>query len=276
MSFKNKEALTFVTDVDGTTLMPGEIFFKDQTKEAFKYLLKENNLIVASGRTYRQLRKLYGDFLSEEEVNNLVFIAENGNVAYKNNALLYVHYFEDDFVKNVIKDLLNVEECAVLVSLVDKALYYENGEIYIDEDEIPFKKGVSKEEFYELILKEKPIKISAYFPDYDNDKTPFINTHKYLIDTYSDLYRVDFFDANNKWIDCSSKFTNKGTTLKLVVDKFNLNPDNIHVFGDGENDLAMFEVTSKTHSPITALKITKDKASSIYNEFSEEIHKILD
>ena len=138
MSFKNKEALTFVTDVDGTTLMPGEIFFKDQTKEAFKYLLKENNLIVASGRTYRQLRKLYGDFLSEEEVDNLVFIAENGNVAYKNNELLYVHYFEDDFVKNVVKDLLNVKECAVLVSLVDKALYYENGEIYIDEDEIPF------------------------------------------------------------------------------------------------------------------------------------------
>lgn len=259
------EKKIIVCDVDGTTLKAGEINFKKEVKEAFKKILEEKSyFMVASGRTYRNLYKIF------DNNKDVIYIAENGNQIVFNNEFLKINNFEHQKAIDIIKFLYSIknELIAILISTPYEAIYYEDSNIYIDEEEETRYKNIDLDGLISYFENKEIIKISI-FKDKMDDK--FYKIYDSLNKNYKD---IEVFDANNRWIDISPLKGNKGDALKFVLEKFNISSLPLYVFGDGENDISMLTLTKNSYCPSDALNKVKEIATHQYDRFEDVIFSI--
>lgn len=256
----------FVSDIDGTCLKKGEKELSLEVKEAFNNILLQNNtLIIASGRTYRDLRRLFNNN------SEIIYIAENGNLAVYKDEFLLENKFEDGVAENLIRYLDTLKYFdLILVSTSSKCLYYcQNGDIIFDNYRNPVGKSkVSIDEFLNYFNNDI-IKVSVFKENLDSKYHKF---YELFNEKYKDL---EIFDSNNNWIDFSPRNGNKGEALKFVLNKFNLKKEDLIVFGDGENDISMLKLTLNSYCPISSLEIVKKNSSSTYLDFSSQVNSIL-
>ncbi len=256
----------FVSDIDGTCLKKGERELSLKVKEAFNNILFQNNtLIVASGRTYRDLRRLFNNN------DEIIYIAENGNlVVYKDDFLL-INKFDSGVAPSLIRYLDTLKYFdLILVSTPSKCFYYtQMGDIIFDYyKNAPGKSKVSIDEFLNYFHNDI-IKVSVFKENTDS------NYHKFY-DLFNQKYKdLEVFDSNNNWIDFSPRNGNKGEAVKFVLDKFNLKKEDLIVFGDGENDISMLKLTLNSFCPISSLEIVKKNTSSTYIDFADQVNSIL-
>lgn len=57
--------------------------------------------------------------------------------------------------------------------------------------------------------------------------------------------------------------TNKGTALNFICDKLNISPKNCLVFGDGENDVAMFQAAGYSVAMGNGMAKAKEAATHL-------------
>ncbi len=256
----------FVSDIDGTCLKKGEKELSLNVKEAFNNILLQNNtLIIASGRTYRDLRRLFN------QNSEIIYIAENGNLAVYKDEFLLENKFEDGVAESLIRYLDTLKYFdLILVSTPTKCLYYcQNGDVIFDNyRNEPGKSGVSIEEFLNYFNNDI-IKVSVFKQEIDSNYSEF---YKIFNEKYKDL---EIFDSNNNWIDFSPRNGNKGEALKFILNKFNLKKEDLIVFGDGENDISMLKLTSNSFCPTSSLEVVKKNSSSTYEDFASQVNLIL-
>lgn len=253
----------FVTDVDGTTLLKGEKEFNKEVKNAFKKIKDNGNeLIVASGRTYRNLHKIF------DYDDTITYISENGNMIVENGKILFLNKFKDGLARKIIEYLGGINDIAILVSTQSKALYYENGEVYVDEDETPVEVNFQLIDFINFI-NEEIIKISFYKEAMDEK---FYEIYHFLINNFND---VEVFNANNNRIDVSPTNGNKGEAVKFVFNKKHINLEDLYAFGDGENDISMLKLTKNSYCPNHALDVVKKNSNHTFTDFALAVSSIL-
>lgn len=253
----------FAVDVDGTLIQSGTGKLGEENLNAIKTILNHNDIFCfSSGRTFRSLKHL----LKGNDLD-IIYICENGNLIRTNNEILFVNVIKKELVLQIIDYLYknHGERIAILVSLVDKCLYYENKRLVIDFKNYAYG-NLEYQDFLNIFKDQDVIKISIYMNELCDE----------FYEIYRDLNRlfegqIEVFDANNKWIDISKIGGNKGNGVKFIVDKFNLNYDNLYTFGDGENDLSMLSLTKNSFSPFLALDKVKDKVNFLYSSFSKII-----
>ncbi len=257
----------FVSDIDGTCLKKGEKELSLNVKKAFDKILELNNtLIIASGRNYRDLRRLF--------VNNddIFYCAENGNIVVYKDKILYVNKFENKFARELIRYLDSLKYYDfILISTPLKSYYYSlEGDVYSDYilTNTKLKSNFNIDEFLNLI-NEDIIKISMFKKEVDE---------KYysLYDEFNKNYKdIEIFDSNNNWIDFSPRNGNKGEGIKFILNTFNLNDRELFVFGDGGNDISMLKLTKNSFCPTSSLEIVKRSSSHLYDDFSNQVFSIL-
>ena len=256
----------FVSDIDGTCLKKGEKELSLEVKEAFNNILLQNNtLVIASGRTYRDLRRLFNNN------DEIIYIAENGNLVCYKDEFLLENKFEDGVAENLIRYLDTLKYFdLILVSTPSCCLYYtQNGDIIFDYyRNAPGKSKVSIEEFLSY-FHDDIIKVSVFKENTDSKYSKFYDLFN---EKYEDL---EIFDSNNNWIDFSPRNGNKGEALKFILKKFNLKKEDLIVFGDGENDISMLKLTLNSYCPISSLEIVKKNSSSTYVDFASQVNLIL-
>ena len=256
-----------VCDVDGTTLKSGERVFNDNVKKAFKKILDDKSyLVVASGRTYRNLYKIF------DYNKNVVYIAENGNQIVFNENILKINKFDKEKGIEIIKYLYSFKKdlIAILISTPDEAIYYKENNIYIDEEETPRYKDIDLNKLIKNFDNKEIIKISIFKEKMDD---LFYKIYHSLNEKFDN---IEVFDANNRWIDISNKNGNKGQAVKFVLDKFKINELPLYVFGDGENDISMLKLTKNNYCPIDALDNVKNIVNHQYVHFDEVIFSLFE
>src|SRR5574344_2061870 len=113
----NKKIKYFVCDVDGTTLMLRERSFSSRTIDAFNEILNSGNkIIVASGRTYANLKFLFNNN------KDIIYLCENGSLIVEDDKDLIVHYMEIEDVKS----LFNYALLTWLILLIEQILMRKN------------------------------------------------------------------------------------------------------------------------------------------------------
>ncbi len=256
-----------VSDVDGTSMKSGEQEFRKEVKEAYlKVLNNDSYLIVASGRTYRNLFKIFN------YDKRIIYISENGNQIVFNEEFLKINKFNHDEAIDIIKFLYGYKKdlIAILISTPFEAIYYENDEIYIDEEETPRYKNIDLMKLIEYFNGKDIIKISIFKEKMD---TLFYEIYDSLNKKYSD---IEVFDANNRWIDVSPLNGNKGEAVKYVLDRFKINDLALYVFGDGENDISMLKLTENSYCPNDSLDSVKKIALHQYVHFEDTLSSLFD
>jgi HAD superfamily hydrolase (TIGR01484 family) len=94
----------------------------------------------------------------------------------------------------------------------------------------------------------------------------------------SDLYGeyADFVYAGNDWIDMILKNTGKGFTLKEIMERKGLRPEEIMTFGDNENDISMLTLTPNSYAKSNAAAHVKECAAHECDSVTEVLRKLLE
>ncbi|MGN8801354.1 HAD family hydrolase [Candidatus Merdisoma sp. HCP28S3_D10] len=246
-----------VTDMDGT-LLNSRDEITDRTREALMACQKKGiRLILASGRSYvRQLPyaeelklKEYGGCLIENNGLTVNDLSPGGRhkltaLGRKDMELLFP-----------VLQKWEVE----IQGYEDDAIYY-----WIPDWQRPIKEKERQEKGYP---KEHPLVAGAWSWVTDNihnyprqieihsmDELPekinklnatdreerILELYEMLTETYAGQY--EFVRTGPRLIEISPRGITKGQTLKRMMDRAGIKPEEVMAFGDGENDVDMFRV----------------------------------
>ena len=228
-----------VSDLDGTLLTSEKKILKE-TKDYIKKLQDKGILfIVATGRYFESARsffdeKFYPDYL----------ISNNGSYIYDccKQKFIYKNVLDENVVTNILDISLQYSQD---ISLLGNDIYLQlrSGKEYV-KDKLNMISGIAihaKNKECQKILVEL---ISKKFPQLD----VYIMKHSVI-------------DA--EWIEISPKLISKGIALKKVLDMEKNNCKDAICFGDGANDISMFEVCGMSVAVANAIDQLKKIASGI-------------
>lgn len=248
---KNLDDIKLIAlDMDGT-LLNGSSKSSTTTKEVLHKLIDKNyEIVIATGRNYKEATRLTGEFSSFHYITN------NGSSLIDKNGEILI---EKHFSKKLLEEIMalfkkyNLINCAFLtkdeIIVEDKEKFYDD---YIDL----YKRHAVEENFeLEHAYEELDAKNYDVIPDVNNkvseidkniQKVYFSGDEKELKLLNGDL--IDVIDEN---LNISATGVNleinlgdisKGNALKKLAEHLDISFDEIIAFGDSENDIAMLEL----------------------------------
>lgn len=218
-------------DMDGTLLMSDH----SPSKETINFLLelekKGITIIIATGRAYNSTLPI----IKKIGLKNGFVICYNGANIYNtsDNSIIYEKNLQGEYVKEMIK--LSRETGTQLNLYQNDILFSEN----IENKEITF--------YSEKCNINAFLKNFDTFENYDMPKNLFISSHEKLVE----LEKLILEKTNNNvhttfsskiFLEVLNKETNKGETLKWLLNYLNISPEKTCAFGDAENDFEMLKL----------------------------------
>jgi Cof subfamily protein (haloacid dehalogenase superfamily) len=212
---------------------------------------------AASGRFYSQLSKNF------EKVNtDMILIAHNGALVKYNNKGKTL--YSNSIAKEEIEYVVNLNP-----QLGEELFLAGENEAYIVN---PSEDMLSKFASYGVpvvILKsfseiKKPIyKITYYMSEGVNSSIT-----DYVKENLND--KLEFVVSGDKWLDIMNKGISKGSAIKILQEKFNINHRNTMVFGDYYNDLTMFKAAHYSYAMENAPEDVKKHANFVAESNNED------
>lgn len=236
------------TDFDGTLLnSKGEI--TERTKEKLKEYQKEGIKIV--GVTGRILSSV------ENKIDITLFdyiVLCDGTYIYdvKNKTTIYASFIPFDIIENISLNMIDI---------VKEINYANLTSYYIQKREPNHKRSYLKaiqnikeisEPISRMTLFFKNNEEAMFYQKIIEEKYPLVNS----------FIMEDSFDEEKR-ININFKNVNKKNTLEYLAKEIKINIDEIIYFGDGLNDLEIFESNIYSVAVANALKAIKEKSNDI-------------
>jgi len=217
-----------VTDMDGT-LLNSKHEVSPRFFEIYEELKKKNiAFVAASGRQYHSMvDKL------ESIKNEILVIAENGALIKKQEETLLTTPINKSEVNRILDTVRPLENVHPVLCCQNNAFVGGDSNEFIDM----LREYYSEFEIVEnqKQVDEEVLKIAIYH--FENSEKHIYPNMKHL---EGDL-KVKVSGAN--WVDVSDLNAHKGYALKKVMDDFQIESNEIMVFGDYNNDLEMLELS---------------------------------
>lgn len=245
------------TDMDGTLINDnGKI--NEKVFDLIPRLSKKNiKFAVASGRFYSQLAVNF-----KNVKDDIIFITQNGAfIRYNNDGkVIYSKSIPKENVKKMTDLKPNLGEIMMLSA--ENEAHVVNPSQYIMDVfgrvNVPV---VKLNSFSEM---NKPV----YKITYHMSNGVTQDMIDYLKKNISD--DLEFVVSGDKWIDIMNKGTSKGRAIKVIQEKFNIDPKNTMVFGDYYNDLSMFKVAHYSYAMGNAPEDVKRRANFVAKSNNED------
>ncbi|MEG0658254.1 Cof-type HAD-IIB family hydrolase [Anaerorhabdus sp.] len=268
-----------VMDMDGT-LLNSKREISEETRNALIDAEKKGiRLVLASGRSYRSLLQ-YGEILRMPEFGGY-FIGANGaaiteTATMKHEVIRQLQKEEIEEIFAAIKPY-EIEAMGVLddtiYDYIPDSLRAIKKQIRIDKniaDDVPWTAGTfslvedQRKNNYAHIYDikgpeeiDKPVNKICLAHTEETLKKPY----EWLMENLSDKYH--FARTSMQWIECAPLGINKGNTILKLAEKLGITSDEIIVFGDGENDLTMFNAVKYPVAMGNAMERVKEAAFEI-------------
>lgn len=237
-------------DLDGT-IIPDGYSISNRTLMAIMYLKSKGIKIgIATGRTY-----FFAEALARKINIDLPLICINGAwILGKDNFGTLKEDFISFNAQNEILRILNEKN-------IDYLVYSSDG-VYSTSEHHPFfqRLGLMRQHLkcsipynFEVVKNKKifrDMKIFKILINYENNEDKI-----QLLTLFKDIPNVSFASSQKNVIDIFSSESDKANAIKWLLEKRNIKSHEIIVFGDNENDINMFQLTSKS----VALKNASEK-----------------
>ncbi|MCF6515724.1 HAD-IIB family hydrolase [Lactobacillus sp. S2-2] len=246
------------TDMNKTFLDSNNSFDKSRFNSLMEKIKQQNiKFVVASGGGFSKLSELFG-----ENSKYLDFVTQNGAVIYQNNQILNVDDIkQSDLEKTLqlIKNNFSNDIRGIIISGIKNN--------YVDQsiDDKSFNLLTS---YYNNIVKvnniydinqvkidDKIIKIGVTFNQSINNNVKIQAMREMLPEKLSSLNS----GFNTELI--GNEKNDKKYGIECLLDFYNINSDELVVFGDNENDLGMLEMTKNSY----AMKNGIDEVKKVSN-----------
>lgn len=254
-------------DLDGTLLTSEKVIDPITREKLLKAQAQGIHLVIASGRDKGSIPFVSEPLCLEEGANYVAGV--NGQVIYDYAKKEYWldRLFDADDAKRVMQlgKKYNVEVVSCCgydyYALLSRRLKFKKwirSKIYGEPMDYGFKKG--KQRF--LTIHDPNYKIEA-----DINKFVLIQSEtffkKHLPSIRKELSDYDIYEVGPAWIEIMPKGVNKGSAIQKIAHSLGISKDEIMVFGDAENDLSMFDVSTYGIAMGNAMEAVKEKAYAI-------------
>lgn len=238
----------FFFDIDGTLVYEnkGQLFVSDKNIQAIQTLRKKGyKTFIATGRTQGFIPKVVLNLPMDG------FITANGSVVRINNELIYEKFFPENAINHVLEfckkhnhDWLFEGELAYVNNLESEDLNYFYKNVIVNKDKIFMTDSLQNVTIYNGLVLGGNVDTIA------------------LQHTLGDEYIVAPHNENG-YVDCYLAGDTKANGIDKVVETLNLQDYQTYAFGDGNNDLEMFDRVDVAIAMENASGSLKEKANLI-------------
>lgn len=239
------------TDMDGTLLNDKKELPKDFC--SFAASRKDIKTVIASGRQYFSLIKTFPD-----NVNDFIFIADNGAIAYEKGKPLFTDFIEMETVKSLIKEIHRIEGTACVLCGANSAYISAADETAVKNIQMYYAKVKFDMKSFDECKDDKILKLAVFLNKEAESRL------------YPSLAYLNGKDGNmsavlsgDSWVDIMNRRTNKGTTLKKIMEIYGIKPEEAMAFGDYHNDLEMIKACRESYAMANAHEDIKAAAKYI-------------
>lgn len=235
-------------DVDGTIFSSEIGYITQKVKDAITEVRKKGHLcFIASGRPYAFI----ADNVKEIGFDGYV-LANGANIKYQGKDLK-IRYLNYDNVKKLIKQLKkrNIEYTLLTTNhcYIDrrqKSILDFFKTVNIDFDHLVY-------DFDEDDIMHRVVKIEVWLKDENELEYAKSICNQFAYELHPDLHGMEVY----------SKDVSKATGILDVLHELNIPLESSYCFGDGFNDIEMFETVGHPIAMGNALDIIKEKAEDI-------------
>lgn len=264
-----------IMDMDGTLLAPGDHILPETKQKLLELERQGVTLILASGRSYTRLLP-YADQL-DMAANGGYLIEVDGISLYDMGAgeREVLRRMDPSEIREVYTDLMHLN-CEAQACFDDGFFDYFDEDIRRKKeqlrkernlpDDFPWtagpwdwladlRSGYPNQTFVHSAEEiNRPINKIQLMQDEDKIR----EIYDFLIRKYGD--RFEIFRTCPRQLEILPKGYSKGKTLKRLMEMKSWNKDEVVAFGDGENDVSMFEVVDDSFAMANARDFVKAKA----------------
>lgn len=267
-----------VMDMDGTLLTSGQEISPLTLQALIEAQKKGIRLVLASGRSYKTLT-FYGNLLKMSDYDGY-FIGANGAAITKTATMEHeiIRQMQKEEILEIFNAILpyEIEAMGVLDSVIYdyipdslieiKRKYRKDHEI---PDDVPWTAGTfalvtdQRKGYSEIHMVQNFSEIPCPV-----NKICFAHLPEVLRPIYDELinaygHKYHFARTSAQWIECSPIGVNKGNAILKIAERLNVSSDEIVVFGDGENDLSMFQAVKYSVAMGNAMDSVKQAAYEV-------------
>lgn len=261
----NKMIKAIAADMDGTFLTDEKEYDKQRFLKQYEKM-KANGIafIVASGNQYWHLKKYFPEIAEE-----ITFIAENGACIIEKGKVV----FERALPKVVITDILDVLERnedlkdfrLVMSGKKHAYIYKESAPEYMKKAQFFYQELQAIKDY--RTVEDTIYKFALNFP---------AETVGTCVQTIQEnlFQRVKAVTSGHEAVDLIDPSVGKEAGLTFLMKRWQLEKDQIAVFGDNLNDLGMFELVNYSFAMGNSREELKDVAYKIIGTNNQ--HAVLD
>lgn len=237
------------TDMDHTLLDDASVLPTDFNQLLDDLETKDINFVCASGRSLASLHKKV-----HENKDRISFVSDNGALVEHQGKIIYKNTIEQKewhAMVSVGRDCL--ETSTILTTLA--CAYVE---VHNDAHAEMLKEYYPSFKIVDDLTALDVEVIKVTYLSMENTR-----------DNYTRLVEPHFGSRFNTvqsglvWIDIMNQDVNKGNGLKILLEKLNLNKDNLMSFGDYHNDIEMLKLAKYSFAVSNAHQDVKDIASEV-------------
>ena len=225
------------TDMDGTLLNTN----KELPPDFIPWVIAhpEIKTAIASGRQYYNLKAQFGD-----AAEKLVYIAENGGIAFEGSTLLYINAMKTE---NVLRCLALGDSLAGVTPILcgAKSAYMRHASDFAEQNaHMYYKRLEFNEDLKGCAVRDDIIKVALFV-----DGNRAAETYELLGELGKEISAVV---SGREWIDLGSAGTNKGEALRAIQEKYGILPEETMGFGDYMNDYELLEQCGESYAMANA------------------------
>lgn len=259
----------FVCDLDGTLLNRYHMTDKMIIKTIDQVMKSDCYFAIATGRNMRY--KQYQSLFKNRKIYN---ICMNGALIYDTNQnIIYQKYIDKDIVENILKSFPDIHFEFITSTHTyirfpkDKHINnFQKMNIWTWFVRKPmmtlFLKDCLFNQTNEDILQHDILKINCRIPD---------KKQREIFDYYLSQHQDQIVNApfSSGLYEITDQEVNKGQAVKRLASLLNIKDEEIAVYGDGGNDIAMLEMFKYSYAPYNASREVKKVAHNIigHNHF---------
>jgi hypothetical protein len=255
---------TFVFDLDGTLLNSNSEISKKNI-EAMKMIIQsKNQLILASGRMLVSMKKIIDKYIPFIKGISPIISYNGAYIIDEKDKLIYESIIDKKIAVDLINHLRNIKS--------HRQIYVKD--VLISEEENDFIEFYSKHANVDYkIVKD----LNDFIMQKDNDplKILCIDDELKIREIENEIQnkfsnKLNIVLSFKNFLDIMSKEASKGNAIKKISKIYNINFEQLYVFGDSNNDISMFEITNNSFTLNNANKNVKSAAKHILPSNDED------
>ncbi|HHD2754297.1 TPA: HAD family hydrolase [Clostridium perfringens] len=261
----------FVSDLDGTLLNKDQIISDYSKRELNRLINTGVNFAIATARSPATVSEILDGINIKTPV-----VLMNGVIIYdiENKKYINVKEIDKDSVKEVIKILEEYNKTFFLYGIKDDYLWVYHKDFTYDFEREYYEercnkplKSFKKVESYLDVLEDNQIVNFVFF---ENNETiakelfdKIMNVQGVTGNCYKDIYNDGAF-----FLDIYNKDASKANGIKFLADY--VDHSKVITFGDGENDIPMFEIADECYALENASEELKSIATKVIGNNNED------